>query len=389
MTLARFTLDGSDALEARLGALGDRVRAGVQEQVPASRLEAILLGGGYGRGEGGVLRTSGGDLPYNDFESFVLVRGNPVLAERRYREPLHALGEGLSPDAGLDVEFKVLTRERLRQSPTTMFYYDLVMGHRFLLGNDSVLAGCDHHRDASRIPLHEATRLLMNRCSGLLFSLARLRREPFEPADADFVGRNLAKAQLAFGDVVLTAAGRYHWSCRERNARLRTLAAEPAGLLSGPDRWAHGEELIAHHDAGVRFKLHPRRSTATREQLASEHHSLVALGQRLWLRLESRRLETSFATPEDYAGSPIHKCPETASFRNRLINLRSFGIATALRHGGARHPRERLLHSLPRLLWSSKDNSLTLTRVQRDLRAPGADFAGLVAAYGALWGRFN
>ena len=323
------------------------------------------------------------------FESFVLVRGNPILAERRYRSPLHSLGERLSPEAGLDVEFKVLTRERLRRSPTTLFYYDLVMGHRFLWGDDSVLAGCDHHRDASLIPLHEATRLLMNRCSGLLFSLARLEKKPFGPEDADFVGRNLAKARLAFGDVVLTVAGRYHWSCRERNARLRALAAESAGLLSGPDRWTPGDELIAHHDAGVRFKLHPHRSTATREQLATEHQSLVDLGRRLWLRLESRRLGTSFATPDDYAESTIHKCPETGSFRNRLINLRSFGIATALRGSGARHPRERLLHSLPRLLWSSGERPGNLSRVQHALRTPHTEFAGLVAAYGALWGRFN
>ena len=41
--------------------------------------------------------------------------------------------------------------------------------------------------------------------------------------DADFVGRNLAKDQLAFGDVLLTAHGQYHWSCQERHRRLECL----------------------------------------------------------------------------------------------------------------------------------------------------------------------
>src|SRR5947199_6504474 len=109
-----------------------------------------------------------------------------------------------------------------------MFYYDLVSGHRLVHGTDEWLGQCEHHRAAHRIPLHEATRLLMNRCSGLLFAQERLARVPFSAEDADFVGRNLAKAKLAFGDVVLAMRGQYHWSCRERQKRLKKLAAESA-----------------------------------------------------------------------------------------------------------------------------------------------------------------
>src|SRR3989442_3228826 len=105
-----------------------------------------------------------------------------------------------------------------------MFYYDLVTRHHRLWGDEALLAGCDHHRDGGRIPLYEATRLLMNRCSGLLFAKERLQRDRFTHDDADFVSRNLAKAQLAFGDAVLTVNGQYHWSCRERHQRLMNLS---------------------------------------------------------------------------------------------------------------------------------------------------------------------
>ena len=49
--ISRFTIDGSAALEEHLAATCDRVRAGVQSLVPAKKLEGILLGGGYGRGD--------------------------------------------------------------------------------------------------------------------------------------------------------------------------------------------------------------------------------------------------------------------------------------------------------------------------------------------------
>jgi hypothetical protein len=73
-----------------------------------------------------------------------------------------------------------------------MFYYDLVLGGRWWVGDEALFRGCEHHRESKAIPLHEATRLLMNRCSGLLFSADRLCGRSFGPEDSDFVGRNLA-----------------------------------------------------------------------------------------------------------------------------------------------------------------------------------------------------
>ncbi|MEI6074102.1 MAG: hypothetical protein WCS94_00925 [Verrucomicrobiota bacterium] len=369
----RFTMDGSDALESQLEATCEKVLTGVKALVPATMLEGILLGGGYGRGEGGVLKTAAGDQPYNDLEFYVFIRGNAILGERKFRHSLHDLGERLSPAAGLEVEFKVLTLKKLRGSAPGMFYYDLVAGHRWQLGDDALLTGCEQHHDAAQIPLHEATRLLFNRCSGLLYSLERLQRKDFGPAEADFVGRNLAKAQLAFGDVLLTAHGQYNWSCRERHARLTRLAAMENMPLA---------EFIRHHARGVEFKLRPTRSMETREALSARHAELSELGKKLWLWLESRRLGIKFALPSDYAVSRVNKCPETSGLRNRLVNFRASG-ASGL--GCARYPRERLFHALVLMLWGDKD----FEKIRAELRTRAEDFTGLIFAYEQLWRRFN
>jgi hypothetical protein len=369
----RFTIDGSDALESRLAATCKNVLAGVKALVPTGKLDGILLGGGYGRGEGGVLKTAGGDQPYNDLEFYVFIRGHAILAEKKFRQPLHVLGERLSPDAGLEVEFKVLTLDKLCRSTPSMFYYDLVAGHRWQLGDDAMLAGCEHHRDAAKIPAHEATRLLLNRCSGLLYSAERMARKSFGEAEADFVGRNLAKAQLAFGDVLLAVNGQYHWSCRERHARLVKLPA--VEKLPLPD-------FISHHASGVEFKLHPIRSVKSREALAASHAELSELGKKLWLWLEAKRLGAEFASPREYAFAEINFCPETSASRNRLVNLRAFG-ARGL--ACTRYPRERLFRALALLLWEPDE----FEKVRRELRSSAGDFPGLVLAYEQLWKRFN
>src|SRR5438270_3732098 len=185
-----FTIDGNGKLELHLARICKEVQAGVRKIIVSKQLEGILLGGGYGRGEGGVFRTPNGDQPYNDMEFYVLLRGNDWVNGQVYNRPLHRFARTLSREANVEIEFKIVSRAALRKAPVSMFYYDLASGHRWVLGDESLLAGTDHHRHARDIPAAEATRLLMNRCTGLLFAGEKLGRDRLNEEDADFVCRN-------------------------------------------------------------------------------------------------------------------------------------------------------------------------------------------------------
>jgi len=378
----RFTIDGSEALENHLAKVCEKVLASVRAIIPENRWEALVLGGGYGRGQGGVLKSSSGDAPYNDLEFYVFMRGNRVLNERRFHAPVEELGERLSAEAGLHVEFKVDSLERLRRGPMSMFSYDLVSGHRALLGGEEIFDGCEHHRDGAAIPLAEATRLLFNRCTGLLLAKERLAKWELTDDDADFVGRNLAKAQLALGDVVLVTAGKYHWSCLERKRALDELTPEPE------QPWI--EEVRRHHTAGIEFKLHPRRILKSRAEFQAEHQEISRLANQVWLWLESRRLSQTFSSGRDYAFTSGEKCNGTPVWRNLLLNVRTFGARGLFNRTAARYPRERLLNSLPFLLWEESLNDLKVKYfLQKELRTTASDWQGFVAAYKAVWPKFS
>lgn len=379
----RFTLDGSDQLESHLAHCCDKVLAGVCSVIPTSRLEGVLLGGGYGRGEGGVLETVEGDRPYNDLEFYVLMRGSSWLNERKFRPALHHVAEQLSPEAGIEIEFKIVSVQKLESSPVTMHYYDLVAGHRRLWGGKDLLRRCRQHRAANTLPLSEATRLLMNRASGLLFSNSLLQREKFGPDEADFVGRNQAKAQLAFGDVFLTANGLYHASCRERNRRLRAFV--PGQNIP----WL--EKIRRYHNYGVEFKLHPHKTSPDREALLACQNELVSMALTLWLWLEARRLHQRFSSAIEYAHCPINKCPETTVARNVLVNATTFGPPALLRDKAFRYPRERLFNALSLLLWepTTMREPQLLHDVQSELVTTASDSDQIINAYQSLWRRFS
>ena len=392
---ARFTIDGDHNMESRLQAICEKVSAGIQKIVPNNRLEAIVLGGGYGRGQGGVHRTKDGDRPYNDLEFYVFVKGSPVWQDRAHSANLDALAARMSADSGVHVEFKVDSLEHLKRGPVSMFSYDLVSAHRIVFGEEGVFAGCEKHLDAKSIPSSEATRLLFNRCSGLLLVRELLGRTTLDDEECDFIGRNVAKAQLALGDALLTVLGEYHWDCRERHCRLVNLASAErqnnGGAQNGLKEWGISwREIQSLHARGVKFKLHPTSDWGNRSELEREHARVSKLASRVWLWLESRRLGQCFTSVQEYALSNADKCEEKALWRNRLVNLKVFGSKALVDSAGWRYPRERLFNSLPLLLWNGEvEREPEVARhLQKQLLTHTRDWKGFVAAYKEIWPNF-
>ena len=260
-----------------------------------------------------------------------------------------------------------------------MFSYDLVSGHRIIFGDESIFQGLEYHLNAEAIPLSEATRLMFNRCCGLLLSRELLRKGVLASEEADFVGRNLAKMQLALGDAVLTAFGQYHWSAIERHRRLT--AFTPNQLPS----WL--PEVQACHEAGLAFKLLPCRISKSVEEFDLEHRQLTELAMHLWLWLEGRRLKQPFDSVSDYALSEVDKCAGTSAWQNYLLSLRTFGPKAMLEAMSCRYPRGRLFNALALLLWNAEAASKprTLRRLQQELQTDASDLGSLVSVFKRIW----
>src|SRR5262249_27434954 len=68
--------------------------------------------------------------------------------------------------------------------PISMFSYDLVAQHRELWAMGETFRGCNHHLEPTMLPGLEATRLLLNRCTGLLLARTILA-ESSDPVPLD------------------------------------------------------------------------------------------------------------------------------------------------------------------------------------------------------------
>jgi len=367
---------GDDAPELR--ELLDRYLAAMGGRLGASsfvgEVAFLLLGGGYGRGEGGVyVEKDARRSLYNDLEFYLVLKSGAAdaAAAQWCREESHT-GEH---ETGIEVEFKILTLAALSGAKPSMYYYDLLAAHRLAFGDAELVAALPARlRDAALIPAHDATRLLFNRGTGLYYASLRLADGD---ADKAFVERNHAKARLAFGDAVLTMNGRYTWSCRERHAALTdSLAVRPP----------HFEQLVAWYKEAVEFKFHPVHESPPLEVLRERQQGLQEAWRELFLWTESMRLKRKFQTVEEYAGYKGRLFPEFPIARNVALHLRDRLKRGNPPGGWLDYPRAPLQRALALLLGKSGD----LQSAGSLLRLPaGATAADVCAAYRKWWSFYN
>lgn len=238
------------------GNLEDRIRreldviCQVVKSIPDSKyIKALILGGGYGKGEGGVFDESGGQRPYNDYDLFVITSGTDKKLRRSLDLSLTNIGHKLTTALNIEVDFGACTEEKsLADMPYHLRWMELALGHKVLFGPEDILAALPDF-DEAQVPTIEIEKLLINRGAGLLLAGEKLTKGIETEEDRQFVYRNLRKADQALGDVTLMLLGKYNSSCIERSSRLTNADL----LLLGFPR-----EVYSAYQNALSFKLKPK-----------------------------------------------------------------------------------------------------------------------------------
>jgi len=112
-------------LDNTLQALGSEIQQAVGEP-----FLALILAGGYGRGEGACVLKDGKEAPYNDFDLFLVCRDRTALSNKvlqitkKYEELL-----GIEVDIG-----KPLTLDMIKGLPHQLMWQDLLESHKVIVG---------------------------------------------------------------------------------------------------------------------------------------------------------------------------------------------------------------------------------------------------------------
>ncbi|MCP3967884.1 MAG: hypothetical protein GY750_19590 [Lentisphaerae bacterium] len=382
--MSKYTEKQCTELEDKLDKWLIEIAAEISKMPESTNIEAVVLGGSYGCGEGGIVQGEDGTMHlYNDLDFFVICRNVSRKRIVAVNNAMERIGKDFTCIVGVDVDFSpAKTMKKLRKLPFGMMWQELREGHTVIWGNNDVFQNMPNY-DLSRLPLAEGAKLLLNRGVGLLLAENRIKWvrhiEHPDAEDLNFIARNLWKAVLACGDCALITKGAYGGNVSERLKKLVELndsqsidflpLYKKAIAFKHSPEWGNVEEL---YDLLQYIKKIYKKSYISfmRHTMGSCVNSLEAAQKAFYMR------------------NPFKKDPgENNYLKNIILNLIYCRKALCSFRLINRYPRCRLLLVLPCLLFASDAKNCYIIVVPE----MGHKFGELqnLQAFMEFWNRFN
>lgn len=200
-------------------------------------VESIILGGGFGRGEGSIIVSETKIQPINDYDIYVVTKNKIPLSTRiTLREKLASRIKIRQ----IDVEFKTLNQ--LRYAKNTVANYDLKYASKIIYGSLNILKIIPEIK-SSQILLKESLIPLQ------LYGISIIQSYPInQNVENEFWGKQqISKSILGWSMALLVCKGKYHYSYKERQHLFKDITLN--------------QEMINLVDFATNFKLRPSLST--------------------------------------------------------------------------------------------------------------------------------
>lgn len=371
MRVGKYSVKGSPAFDALIDRHMQRIADEVWTSSYSKHWKALVLLGGYGRGEGTPqIEKDGAERPFNDYDLIVVTdKIGPLI-----KGALKHLEKRLTAELGLPVDLYPYLKKNLPRCEFSLLNYEMKYGHMVIRGDENILDRMPNYPH-DQIPLSEGTRLLMNRGKLLLDIKTRLSTgRPLSREEHRRFLKFLFKANLAFGDCALLMRGAYDISYAVKKKRIQSL---DFGHLDD------SRDIIDAYLQAVEFKEYGDFQPL---ETANLHMLFAGTEQRFrnfFLWYEQRRLNRKFHSIKKYAHTFPSLGNEGFALKNAIHNLRTFGIS-ALPDVFA-HPRLRLYAAIALLLAEHTDPS----EVRWILRSRQASFEGLSEDFRKLQQTFS
>lgn len=378
----KYTVYGDVAFDRKIDKDMKVISEKILTVIPESDVDAIILGGGYGRGEGGVSVGKDGSMElYNDYDMFLISNGLSYSKRKKYRKEVHKASQELTHRIGVDVDFSpMVNREELSHMPFTLMYYELKEGHNVIYGDRNILESLPIY-DIDKIPKEEHLNLMLNRGTGLILAGIKLTANEKTKEDNMFIERNIFKALMACGDVFLMSMKDYNYSYVKRFDLIEKFRDHP--LLKE-------DNFIEYYKMSLMYKLKPDNNFNLNKE---RYEYALKIYRRMYLYIFGIYWNCKINDFQNYyaklAEKGIGNKKSLSLFaKNILLNAKEIGFKNFEMKFFTSYPRLRLFYSLPFFLFS--ENALNKNDVCRVLGV-SEDLLGtdLKKRYIKIWNRFN
>ncbi|RLB06068.1 MAG: hypothetical protein DRG83_01190 [Deltaproteobacteria bacterium] len=287
--------------------------------IKSDHIHSIVLTGGFGRGEGGVIFEKKGEIRIvNDYDIGIILRENPLkylLNLKGYSEKTAYLSERLAHELNIkQVDLSVKNSNMLRFLPPTILYYETLNGYKLLYGNGDLTRIIPNFKSED-LPLVEGTKLFLNRGGGLLIAAKYFipSGDVEEHDKLNFIVE-CDKAIMAMGDSILLLERKYHYSYIKRKEIIRSLNLKNVPL---------SEKIIPMYISALENKVKPDFDNYPKMDLITWWFEIQELYDEFFKQFEQIRLGVKFKTWLEYVN--LRKFDRKYSIKRRLLETAKAG----------------------------------------------------------------
>jgi hypothetical protein len=244
---------------------------------------ALILIGGYGRGEGGIVEEDGVYHPHNNLDLLYIHNGS-LKAEKV--EEANSKLQDISKKYGIGIDMSAINKEKLLRLDGLVVGYDMRYGHRTLLGDSTFLK---EHKAFSLYNIDPADirQLLVNRGTLLLINRVLLNKESLSKDEKKLIIKHAVKAIIGYGDALLYFHDAYHWSYAQKQTNMLK--------LEGIDK-----EVKDLYSEAILFRFKPDYTTYLKKDLHAWNDELIRILSSIHLACEKINLSEPDLTWDNY-----------------------------------------------------------------------------------------
>ncbi len=211
-----FSYDENNQFVELMNGVNKFVTDSTLQVIPKHNIKCIILIGGYGRGEGGVIQKGNKLIPHNNLDFNIITKGFFHKEKDAQRKKILNLINQKLPHNDITIDISINEKFKIKYAESKLIYYDMKFGHRLAYGSDTWLKNLTRI-NPKNIPIFDMRELILNRGMLLLLNEQILKKSLLTQADKKIIIRHMVKAIIGYGDGLLFAHGRYHWSYKRKS----------------------------------------------------------------------------------------------------------------------------------------------------------------------------
>jgi len=273
----KLSLKGSTHFEEKMTKVLNNISDHIESHINPDYYKCVILIGGYGRGEGGVVKISNVEFPHNNLDFLIVSKGINQNKEQQLREEVHKIIKEHCAVLNIDFDLAIFSEMKLKLCEPLVITYDMRYGHKVINGDAQFLKNMCRFNLAN-IPNWDIRNLMVNRGTLLTINDLILSKKHHTMKEIKTVIKHCVKAIIGYGDALLYYNGAYHYSYLEKKIRM----AKQKNI---------DESFKKLYDEAMNFRFEPNYDTYLQRDLIQFQKELKETLKKIHLQCEIMSIE--------------------------------------------------------------------------------------------------